>query len=148
MCCFFNLMYPVSVFDHLFNCMLQFYPSADEIFNVSNKSGGRSILASKHVAAHQAHKANFRTVRLWFSSYATDKEIFDYMNADFKSDTKTKEKCRLYIQRRMPELLPLTFECPKTGSKHEMRWPEDFLFQVVKNRKHEWRKQHARDKEG
>lgn len=128
--------------------MLQFYPSAEDIFNVTNKSGGRSILASKHLDAYQAHKANYRTVRLWFSSYATDKEIYEYLNADFKSDTKTKERCRVYVHSRMHELLPLKFECPLTGSKHEMRWPENFLFEVVNNRRHEWKKAHAKGKEG
>lgn len=98
--------------------------------------------------AHQAHKANFRTVRIWFSTYQTNKEIYQYLSADFKSNTEIKEKCRLYIRSKMHELVPLKFVCPQTGAKHEMPWPETFLFEVVKNRKHEWRKANAKNKEG
>lgn len=114
----------------------RFYPESEDIF----KAGGRSILAQKHEEAHKAHLQNFRIVRSWFAAYSTNPELYEYMDADYKTDTEVKERCRRFMRTKMSELLPLKFFCPETGAKHEMPWPEDYLFEVIKNRKHEWRK--------
>lgn len=118
------------------SCLQRFYPAAEEIF----KAGGRSILAQQHEEAHKAHLQNFRIVRSWFAAYSTNQELYEYMDADYKTDTEVKERCRRFMRTKMSELLPLKFFCPETGAKHEMPWPEYYLFEVIKNRKHEWRK--------
>lgn len=118
----------------------RFCPTPDEIFNVNCKSQARRFLANRHTEAYEAHKTNFRTVRNWFAHYQVNEEQHEYLRTNFTSNTEVKERCRQYMRSRMKELLPLTFVCPETGSKHEMHWPEKFLFQVVLNRKQAWKR--------
>lgn len=83
---------------------------------------------------------NFKLVRTWFEAFERNTELYTYLDGDFKANTILKEECRKYVNSRMHELLPLVFKCPESGAKHEMPWPESFLFEVVLNRKHEWKK--------
>jgi hypothetical protein len=123
--------------------MQKFYPAPEEIFT----SGGRDIL-NNYKAAHIAHLENFRVVRSWFAAYREKPDLYEYMAVDYKTNTEVKERCRAYMKSRMGELSPLPFECPITHAKHHIPWPEHFVFEVIKHRKHEWRKYQSRMKKG
>jgi hypothetical protein len=115
----------------------KFYPTPDEIF----RQGGKDVIAQYSKEASSVHNANFRVVRSWFATWATDSLIYEYMNENFKKNTVVKEQCRAYMKTKMVELSPLPFECPITHAKHHIPWPEYWVFDVIKRRKHEFRKQ-------
>ncbi|CAM6091426.1 unnamed protein product [Calypogeia fissa] len=126
----------------------RFYPTPEEIFNLNCKTQGRNLLAFHHQEAYKAHMANFRIVRSWFAQYLTNEEQHEYLRADFTANPEIKERCRRYVRSRMEELVPLKFVCRETGAEHEIPWPEEFVFDAVKNRKHEWKKTNPKRKEG
>ena len=115
----------------------KFYPTPDEIFRM----GGKDILADYGREACTVHNANFRVVRSWFAAWKTDQVIYAYMNENFKKNTQVKEQCRAYMKSKMAELSPLPFECPITHAKHHIPSPEYWVFDVIKRRKHEFKKQ-------
>ena len=77
----------------------------------------------------------------WFATWATDPVIYEYMSENFKTNPVVKEECRAYMKSKMAELSPLPFECPITHAKHHIPWPKYWVFDVIKRRKHEFRKQ-------
>jgi hypothetical protein len=85
-------------------------------------------------------------VRSWFAAWATDADQFEYMSENFKTNTEVKERCRAYMKSKMVELSALPFECPITNAKYHIPWPECWVFEVIKRRKHEWRKQEGKKK--
>lgn len=123
-----------------------FYPGREEVFK--KKGGGRRFLKANYPDAVKTYVGNLRVIRSWFAAYKTNPDLYSYMNTDYKMNTEVKEKCRAYMKTKMGELSPLHFKCPDTGSAHEMPFSEDHVFDLIKNRKQEWRKSVSRSNLG